>query len=199
MLGHAWDFPPFADRIPLRSASLKVEDLNVQGNRGGWGRAGWCMPFFSGGGGGRLTPMTRELSRVCWLRQIQHNGQHMQITRRREKLVKSRTRPWAPFAKGREKIDIQNPPPNAVYAPRPMPQCGFHGCTICSQALVGRRQREGGSKCRSRVIYDKRTIRSAYSLRSLHTSNANPTLFALRRTIAPPRPSPTPSAHRQCF
>ena len=43
--------------------------------------------------------VTCELSRVCcWLRRSQHNTQHMQITRKREKLVKSRTRPWAPFA-----------------------------------------------------------------------------------------------------
>ena len=29
--------------------------------------------------------VTCELSRVCWLRRSQHNMQHMQITRRREK------------------------------------------------------------------------------------------------------------------
>ena len=44
--------------------------------------------------------VTCELSHVCWLRRNQHNTQHMQITRKREKLVKSRTRPSAPFPKG---------------------------------------------------------------------------------------------------
>ena len=35
----------------------------------------------------------------CWTG-VQHNAQHMQFTRRKEKLVKSRARPEAPFAKG---------------------------------------------------------------------------------------------------
>ena len=34
--------------------------------------------------------VTCELSRVCWLRRRQYNTQHMQFTRRKEKLVKSR-------------------------------------------------------------------------------------------------------------
>ena len=37
--------------------------------------------------------VTCEVSRVCWLKLRQHNTQHMQITRRGQKLVKSRTRP----------------------------------------------------------------------------------------------------------
>ena len=36
----------------------------------------------------------------CWLTPVQHNRQHMQFTKRKEKLVKSRARPSAPFAKG---------------------------------------------------------------------------------------------------
>ena len=44
--------------------------------------------------------VTCELSRVwCCLRRRQHNMRHMQITRVKEKLVKSRKRPSAPFAK----------------------------------------------------------------------------------------------------
>ena len=42
--------------------------------------------------------VTCELSRVCWLKRRQHNMQHMQVTRRGEKLVKSRkTEPAPPF------------------------------------------------------------------------------------------------------
>ena len=51
--------------------------------------------------------------------------QHMQFTRRRENLVKSRTRPEAPFAKGRKEIDTQNPPP---------PHRAQHGC--CGECHV---------------------------------------------------------------
>ena len=35
----------------------------------------------------------------CCLRQRQHNRQHMRITRVKERLVKSRKRPEAPFTK----------------------------------------------------------------------------------------------------
>ena len=34
------------------------------------------------------------------------------VIRRKERLVKSRARPYAPFAKGRKKIDTQKAPPN---------------------------------------------------------------------------------------
>ena len=37
--------------------------------------------------------VTCELSRVCWLRRNQHNRQHMQITRRREKACQEPKRP----------------------------------------------------------------------------------------------------------
>ena len=44
--------------------------------------------------------VTCELSRVqCCLRRCQHSMQHMQITREKGKLVKSRKWPEAPFAK----------------------------------------------------------------------------------------------------
>ena len=52
------------------------------------------------GGGGRLLGFGRhprmvtcELSRVCWLKRSQHNMQHMQITRRREKACQEPKRP----------------------------------------------------------------------------------------------------------
>ena len=44
--------------------------------------------------------VTCKLSHVwCWLSRRQQNMQHVQITRVKEKLVKSRKRPSAPFAK----------------------------------------------------------------------------------------------------
>ena len=50
--------------------------------------------------------VTCELSRVCWLRPDQHNRQRMQFTRRREKLVKSRRRPWAPLFPSSLSLDL---------------------------------------------------------------------------------------------
>ena len=44
--------------------------------------------------------VTCELSRVwCWLVRRQHNGQHMQFTRGKEKLVKSRKAALGTFRK----------------------------------------------------------------------------------------------------
>ena len=37
---------------------------------------------------------------MCWLRRRQYNTQHMRITREKEKLVKSRKRPWRLSQKG---------------------------------------------------------------------------------------------------
>ena len=52
------------------------------------------------GGASPLGMVTCELLRVrCWLSRRQHNRQHAQVTRVKEKLVKSRKRPSAPLAK----------------------------------------------------------------------------------------------------
>ena len=82
------------------------------------------MSFFShdeiwvqGGGGAPPPPRmaTCEPSRVCcWWRRSQQNMQHMRIPRRREKPVKTRTRPGGAFRK--TSVGKAPPPPPPHYS-----------------------------------------------------------------------------------
>ena len=89
--------------------------------------------------------VTCELSRVCcWLARRQHNRQHMQFTRGKEKLVKSRKAAPGAF---RKRSVGRSPPPFSMWKAKP------------NEGATARRARAGQSFFATSGNYSSRTYR----------------------------------------